>query len=147
MPREFSLHNSQALQKLVGKDKVKCLAAKRDMYQRIVGVCYDVRTGVELNKAMIDEGEAIAYTAYSKAYTSDEEVAKKKGTGMWKGDFQKPWEYRKMKRSKSLDEKTVRAPKKETKSKAKAQEAADQRLYAAMPPPSCPRPPWHNVSS
>jgi endonuclease YncB( thermonuclease family) len=50
----------QALQKLVGKDQVKCLAAKRDMYNRVLGVCFDARTGVELNKEMINEGEAIA---------------------------------------------------------------------------------------
>jgi endonuclease YncB( thermonuclease family) len=51
---------SQALQKLVGNDKVKCVAAKRDVYQRVLGVCFDARTGVELNKEMINEGEAIA---------------------------------------------------------------------------------------
>lgn len=101
----------QALQKLVGNDKVKCLAAKRDMYQRILGVCYDARTGVELNKAMVDEGEAIAYTAYSKAYATEEETAKSKRTGVWRGEFQKPWEYRKMKRSAARDAKTVQVKK------------------------------------
>lgn len=51
---------AQALQKLVGKDKVKCLAAKRDMYQRVLGVCFDERTNVDLNQEMVKQGEAIA---------------------------------------------------------------------------------------
>ena len=30
------------------------------------GVCFDEKTGVELNEKMVKEGEAVAYVAYSK---------------------------------------------------------------------------------
>jgi len=107
------IESQKKLQQLVGNDKVKCLANKRDMYQRVLGVCYDVRTGVDLNKAMVDEGEAIAYVQYSKAYLQDEQDAQAKKAGVWRGDFEKPWEYRKLKRQASQQLKsTVKIPKK-----------------------------------
>ena len=34
---------------------------------RVLGVCFDEKTGVELNEKMVKEGEAVAYVAYSKA--------------------------------------------------------------------------------
>ncbi len=45
-------------------------AAKKDQYGRVLGVCFDEKTGVELNEKMVKEGEAIAYVAYSKVLHS-----------------------------------------------------------------------------
>jgi len=33
---------------------------------RVLGVCFDEKTGVEINEKMVREGEAVAYVAYSK---------------------------------------------------------------------------------
>jgi len=33
---------------------------------RVLGVCFDEKTGVEINEKMVKEGEAVAYVAYSK---------------------------------------------------------------------------------
>jgi len=118
------IESTKKLQQLVGNDNVKCLANKRDLYQRVLGVCYDVRTGVDLNKAMVDEGEAIAYVQYSKAYLPDEQQAQAKQAGVWRGEFEKPWEYRKLKRQASQQLKsTVKLPKKKD-TKAAAPPAA-----------------------
>jgi len=45
-------------------------AARKDQYGRVLGVCFDEKTGVELNEKMVKEGEAIAYVAYSKVLPS-----------------------------------------------------------------------------
>jgi hypothetical protein len=44
------------------KNKIKKLYAA----VQILGVCFDEKTGVELNEKMVKEGEALAYVAYSK---------------------------------------------------------------------------------
>ena len=49
-------------------------AAKKDQYGRVLGVCFDEKTGVELNEKMVKEGEAIAYVAYSKVLPSPPSV-------------------------------------------------------------------------
>ena len=100
-PYACGIEAKQSLEKIVGRDPVKCLAAKRDQYSRILGVCFDAKTGQELNKELVVEGEAIAYQQYSKAYVSTEEAAKKQGRGVWRGNFDKPWEYRKQQRAAS----------------------------------------------
>jgi endonuclease YncB( thermonuclease family) len=97
------------LQAIIGDDPVQCLAAKRDQYNRVLGVCFDERTGKELNEAMVVGGEAVAYVQFSKAYVTDEVQASSDHKGLWQGTFQKPWEYRKMKRSKSPPS-TIKAP-------------------------------------
>ena len=100
----------QSLEKIIGRDAVKCLAAKRDQYSRILGVCFDEKTGQELNKELVVEGEAVAYQQYSKAYVTQEEGAKKLGRGVWKGTFDKPWEFRKQKRAASARAAAPAAP-------------------------------------
>jgi endonuclease YncB( thermonuclease family) len=98
-PYACGLEAKQSLEKIVGRDPVRCFAAKRDQYSRILGVCYDARSGTELNKELVVEGEAVAYQQYSKAYVADEEGARKLARGVWKGKFDKPWEFRKQKRA------------------------------------------------
>ncbi len=104
-PYACGIEAKQSLEKIVGRDPVQCLAAKRDQYSRILGVCFDAKTGQELNKELVVEGEAIAYPQYSKAYVGTEEDAKKLGRGVWRGRFEKPWDYRKQQRAASADAK------------------------------------------
>ena len=87
------------LRQLIQDDPVQCLAAKRDMYSRILGVCFDERTGTELGEEMVRAGEAVAYTQYSKAYVPVEAQARESKRGLWGGEFENPWDYRKAKRS------------------------------------------------
>ena len=44
---------------------------------------------------MVKNGLALNYTKYSKKYISSEIQAKKEKLGLWKGQFDKPWEWRK----------------------------------------------------
>ena len=38
---------------------MSCFAAKTDMYGRTLGVCFDERTGVELNEKMVSRPEPV----------------------------------------------------------------------------------------
>mmetsp|Transcript_14778 Transcript_14778/g.33949 ORF Transcript_14778/g.33949 Transcript_14778/m.33949 type:complete len:276 (-) Transcript_14778:73-900(-) len=99
-PYACGLESKTYLQDLIKNDVVKCVAEKRDMYSRVLGICFDEKTGVQINQNLVDQGEALAYQQYSKAYVMNEEHAKSEKRGVWKGAFQEPWQYRKDKRSK-----------------------------------------------
>ena len=44
---------------------------------------------------MVKNGWALAYKYYSKKYVSEEKYAKNNKLGIWKGEFENPWDYRK----------------------------------------------------
>ena len=82
-----------ALSKLIDKKIIHCTKRTKDRYGRIVGVC---RTGsTQLNAWMVINGWAVAYRYYSRDYIQDEEVARQNYRGIWKSDFELPWEWRK----------------------------------------------------
>lgn len=78
-----------ALIALVGSNKVTCDAAKRDRYRRLLGDCR--AGGVDLNRAMIRDGWAVAYDDTLK---EDESEARRRGVGIWAGTFENPKEWR-----------------------------------------------------
>lgn len=107
-----------ALEKRVGGSPVKCEVKNKDIYGRNVSVCYGGPGGEDLNAWMVSQGEAVAYSQYSKKYVSlaQEAEASKKvspacltglssalGTvsprnpvqGIWSGEFQEPALWRK----------------------------------------------------
>lgn len=43
---------------------------------------------------MVRQGWALAYRRYSKDYVGDENEAQAARRGMWAGEFEKPWEWR-----------------------------------------------------
>ena len=44
---------------------------------------------------MVENGWALAYKQYSKKFIQEEENAKNNKLGIWKGEFIKPWKWRK----------------------------------------------------
>ena len=48
-----------------------------------------------INSKMVLNGQAVAYRRYSKEYINDEETAKNNNVGIWQGEFDMPWEWRK----------------------------------------------------
>lgn len=68
---------ADALRKHVGSAPVRCDVKNRDQYNRAVAVCY--RNGDEdLNEWMAANGQAVAYTEYSKDYAASADVARRK---------------------------------------------------------------------
>ena len=87
---------SMALKDRIAGRDVSCKIEGRGKYGRAIGVCS--LDGEDLNAFMVENGWAMAYRRYSKAYVDQEEEAKNEGRGIWSGHFVKPWEWRRGKR-------------------------------------------------
>ena len=83
---------SFALADKIGRQAVECQPKDRDRYGRVVAVC---RVGGEdINGWMVAQGWALAYRYYSTDYVSQERRAESAKAGMWQGEFQPPWDWR-----------------------------------------------------
>lgn len=76
----------------MAQGEVSCRWSAVDRYKRKVGTCSSGK--LNLNKAMVRKGFALAYTRYSKRYIFDEILARFHDDGMHRGTFTKPWEWR-----------------------------------------------------
>jgi len=96
------------LSKLVEGKQVIVRPMEQDRYDRTVAEV-SVKVGNDeyahnVNTEMVRAGMAYHYKQYSsncpsrEAIAKAEEEAKSKKIGVWSGDYQKPWEYRKAKR-------------------------------------------------
>lgn len=80
---------------------VRCVEKDRDRYRRIVAECFfthQTEGEVNINATMVVRGDAVAYRKYSKDYVSHEDKARSLRRGMWRGEFQMPWDWRKANR-------------------------------------------------
>lgn len=83
---------AEELAKLVTGRDVSCVAVNTDQFGRTVARC--TANGVDVNRAMVASGYAVAYRHYSTAYVSAEESAKVNRRGLWAGSFEMPGDYR-----------------------------------------------------
>jgi endonuclease YncB( thermonuclease family) len=87
---------TRMLSGMVGGQEVTCKGKRRDRYGRLLAVCY---VGDEdVNAKMVRDGWALAYRRYAKDYIADETEARASGSGLWRGQFVEPWEWRKQAR-------------------------------------------------
>ncbi len=91
---------TRALSAFIGTDEVACRAVERDNYGRLIGECFVTRDGreISLNRWMVANGHALAYTQYSMKFADAEAEAKRAKRGVWACSFSKPWDYRREKR-------------------------------------------------
>lgn len=93
------LEAKQALIDKIGGAPVRCSPKKsKDMYGRSVAVCSLVPqcgAAEDLNAWLVQEGHAVAYRQYSKAYVPMEDAARSAGRGIWAGAFEQPDQWRK----------------------------------------------------
>ena len=80
------------------KNKIKdhtvtCKSKGKDRYKRIIAECFKNKTN--LNLWLVRNGYAVAYTKYSKKYLPEQNLAKKENKGLWRGQFEMPWDWRK----------------------------------------------------
>ena len=85
--------STNALRELVGDKPIRCGGDKKDRYNRVLAVCY--AGGINLNAETVRQGWALAYRRYSKDYVEAENEARLYKRGMWAGEFEMPWEWRK----------------------------------------------------
>ena len=83
-----------ALLDLTAGSDVSCDPIEKDRYGRIVAVC-TTDDGYDISQNMVYTGWALAYRKYSKRYVPIEDDARATKRGLWKGKFQKPWDWRK----------------------------------------------------
>ena len=83
---------AEELSKLVTGRDLSCVAVDTDQYHRTVAQC--TAGDVDVNRAMVARGYAIAYRRYSSAYVTAEESARVNRRGLWAGTFEMPSLYR-----------------------------------------------------
>lgn len=76
------------LRQLIGGRAVACERRDTDRYGRLVAVCW--AGAIEINRAMVRAGWAIAYRYFSVAYVDEETEARAAHRGIWQGAFQEP---------------------------------------------------------
>lgn len=79
-----------ALASLIGRGQVTCQASRRDRYDRLLARCE--AGGVDLNRAMVEQGWAVAYGDHDDA----ERAAREAGRGLWAGNFERPQDWRRI---------------------------------------------------
>jgi endonuclease YncB( thermonuclease family) len=84
--------STDSLRALVGSEPVLCEGDTYDRYKRLIAVCYSGT--VNLNAELVRQGWALAYRRYSKDYISAEKEAQAAKRGMWAGEFEPPWKWR-----------------------------------------------------
>jgi len=92
-------------QKTTGK-VVRCDWTDKDIYLRLLGTCFV--NGNNINAGSVEAGWSIAYRKYSDAYVKEEESAKRAARGLWAGEFQMPWDWRKSNRGRAGTQKSSR---------------------------------------
>ena len=87
------LESTRFLKNLVRNDYIECDTNGLDKYNRHIAICY--KNNINLNSEMVINGWAIAYKYYSLDYVKEESIAKSKKIGIWIGDFEEPYLFRK----------------------------------------------------
>ena len=81
---------------------VKCQRRDTDRYARMVAVC--TVGGRDIGGWLVSEGWAVDYTKYSHgAYAMRQALARSRRHGLWQGEFDYPWEWRRQRRSSLLE--------------------------------------------
>jgi endonuclease YncB( thermonuclease family) len=79
----------RALIDLVSGENVRCRAAGRDRYQRILARCKV--EGKDIGTQMVESGWAVSY---GRDYDAEEARAQERGVGLWEGEFERPQDWR-----------------------------------------------------
>lgn len=82
-----------ALESLVAEVTLRCEPIERDCYGRLVAKCFS-RNGVDICRRLVASGWALAFRRYSLDYVPDEMKAREAFRGLWRGTFDKPWDWR-----------------------------------------------------
>ena len=91
------IESSLALENIILNHEIYCEIIGIDHYKRYVANCFVNK--LNINQYMVRNGWAIAYRYYSLNYINDEEFAKHNKLGIWQGEFQIPYIFRKNKKN------------------------------------------------
>jgi endonuclease YncB( thermonuclease family) len=86
--------SAKTLLNLVGDQEIACEQRRVDQFGRVFAVC---KAGeVDINRALVEAGMAVALPKETTDYVAAEAAAKAKGIGVWRGPFTAPADYREM---------------------------------------------------
>jgi endonuclease YncB( thermonuclease family) len=86
--------SAKTLLNLVGDQEIVCEQRRIDQFGRVFAVC---KAGeVDINRALVEAGMAVALSKEMPDYVAAEAAAKAKGIGVWRGPFTAPADYRDM---------------------------------------------------
>lgn len=91
---DCSTASAKTLLNIVGTQDVTCEQRRVDRFGRVFAVCK--AGGVDLNRALVEAGMAVALPKETTDYVAVEAAAKAKGIGIWRGPFTAPADYREM---------------------------------------------------
>lgn len=80
------------LRRRIAGRELRCVSSGRDRYGRALATCFLGKT--DLNAWMVEQGQAMSYRRYSRAYIGEETSAKLGRRGIWGGRFMEPWRWR-----------------------------------------------------
>jgi endonuclease YncB( thermonuclease family) len=92
---------ARALRDLVSRRTVECTGLDADRYGRLVARC--TVGNIVLNSEMVRLGWAIAYARHGTPYGQEEEDARRRRRGIWRGTFDLPEDWREIHRSDMTD--------------------------------------------
>ena len=96
-PWRCGQRSALALADWLGQRTVGCEERDRDRYQRIVAKC--TVGGEDIATWLVSHGWALDWPRYSRgAHASSQAEATSARRGVWQGDFEKPWEWRRRQR-------------------------------------------------
>lgn len=97
--REYACgkQSTEYLQNLVGKGRVKCEIRGIGRFGRHTGLCYNMKD-VNLNKAMVRNGQAVVSTYPPILFAKEENEAIKEKLGVWQGTLRHPHCFRHQKK-------------------------------------------------
>jgi endonuclease YncB( thermonuclease family) len=81
-----------ALSNKIGRQPVECRQKDRDQYNRVVAIC--LVGNDDINGWMVEQGWALAFRRFSNDYVDHERRAVNAKRGMWEGEFEAPWDWR-----------------------------------------------------
>ena len=79
----------RALIDLVSGETIRCRAAGRDRYQRILARC--TVKAKDIGARMVESGWAVSY---GRDYDPEETRARRRSVGLWEGEFERPQDWR-----------------------------------------------------
>jgi len=91
---DCSTASAKILLNLIGTQEISCEQRRTDQFGRVFAIC---KAGeVDVNRALVEAGMAVALPKETTDYVNAEAAAKAKGIGIWRGPFTAPAEYREM---------------------------------------------------
>lgn len=112
-----------------------CVVIDTDRYGRAVSRC--AVDGEDLGAAMVERGMALAYVEYSDDYLPQQARAEAAGAGLWQGEFQAPWDWRRAPELDITDVVVLSAP--EADCRIKGNVSGNRRIYHLPGGPSYER--------